>query len=520
MYEPRQYDSPPMYSPHYSAPSDGFYSPRGVHPPRVLYGHYLAPEPCYEEGRPQHFYRWFSPPGIVKTMEGLCVLLCFVTFACVASTLVWDMHGYDAGFGAYVPGSAGFGYNGGTGVGTGTGYYGGTYGYHSSYMTPHAAKGAMIAMAAINFIIALAFLVATFSKAYNMRGCRFYLVLLVVDMVLAIMQGIINIIFVIGVNPMAQSSQSMLYNPILMMCQTQQATSSSYPGGYPMFNQYIYHYCYMDPEEAVALVCGLMVMVALLVAAYFAYKTRSKIWRHGKANIYWEEPLLHTGRGQRSSDWVTSVGSTQMSPTVVISEKAVPELRTENSVVSYPVGTLSVHSQNTYNTAYSENFNGDPPEPSNQDGGTKATKEPGDAEPATAQGLGLAQDDRQYETGYTTGETTSKLNSDHWERIYPEITSDSQRQEYKGDFSSSLAEYKRLCVEMDDISDQMNTLRRELDALEEGSAKFQAVADEYNHLKDLKRTPEYQTKKLQCKNLREKLFHIKRLVKKYDKAKS
>uniref|UniRef100_A0AAY4ANL1 Occludin n=1 Tax=Denticeps clupeoides TaxID=299321 RepID=A0AAY4ANL1_9TELE len=456
MYEPRQYDSPPMYSPHYSAPSDG----------------------------PQHFYRWFSPPGIVKTMEGLCVLLCFVTFACVASTLVWDMHGYDAGFGAYVPGSAGFGYNGGTGVGTGTGYYGGTYGYHSSYMTPHAAKGAMIAMAAINFIIALAFLVATFSKAYNMRGCRFYLVLLVVDMVLAIMQGIINIIFVIGVNPMAQSSQSMLYNPILMMCQTQQATSSSYPGGYPMFNQYIYHYCYMDPEEAVALVCGLMVMVALLVAAYFAYKTRSKIWRHGKANIYWEEFITSLSKNFHFSECVLNrrrTPSGSPAPIFTLHCSRVPDS------LGWPAVTWLVPVAGDQRRKHAD------------------VPHRGDI----GEGRPRAED----------GEQCRVLPGGNPERPQPEHLQHG-RQEYKGDFSSSLAEYKRLCVEMDDISDQMNTLRRELDALEEGSAKFQAVADEYNHLKDLKRTPEYQTKKLQCKNLREKLFHIKRLVKKYDKAKS
>lgn len=69
-------------------------------------------------------------------------------------------------------------------------------------------------------------------------------------------QGIIDIIFVIGVNPMSQSSQSMLYNPMLMMCQNVQgspslsaAAGASFPGGYPMYPQYLYHYCYMDPEE-------------------------------------------------------------------------------------------------------------------------------------------------------------------------------------------------------------------------------------------------------------------------------
>lgn len=69
-------------------------------------------------------------------------------------------------------------------------------------------------------------------------------------------QGIIDIIFVIGVNPMSQSSQSMLYNPMLRMCQNIQGTPSlsgsvgaGFPGGFPLYNQYLYHYCFMDPEE-------------------------------------------------------------------------------------------------------------------------------------------------------------------------------------------------------------------------------------------------------------------------------
>lgn len=69
-------------------------------------------------------------------------------------------------------------------------------------------------------------------------------------------QVVIDIIFVIGVNPMSQSSQSALYNPMLMMCQSIQGNPSlsgslgaGFPGGFPMYNRYLYHYCYMDPEE-------------------------------------------------------------------------------------------------------------------------------------------------------------------------------------------------------------------------------------------------------------------------------
>ena len=65
-------------------------------------------------------------------------------------------------------------------------------------------------------------------------------------------QGIINIVYIVGVNPMAQSSSSMMYNPMLMMCQNLYQTSYSQMGGvggFPIYNQYLYHYCFVDPQE-------------------------------------------------------------------------------------------------------------------------------------------------------------------------------------------------------------------------------------------------------------------------------
>lgn len=51
---------------------------------------------------------------------------------------------------------------------------------------------------------------------------------------------------------------------------------------------------------------GLMVVLALSLSAYYAYKTRSKIWRHGKANIYWDKPRVRTSEGQDVQDWVSN----------------------------------------------------------------------------------------------------------------------------------------------------------------------------------------------------------------------
>lgn len=67
------------------------------------------------------------------------------------------------------------------------------------------------------------------------------------------LQGIISIVYIVGVNPMAQGSSSMMYNPMLMMCQNLYQTSSYSQmggvGGFPMYNQYLYHYCFVDPQE-------------------------------------------------------------------------------------------------------------------------------------------------------------------------------------------------------------------------------------------------------------------------------
>lgn len=56
---------------------------------------------------------------------------------------------------------------------------------------------------------------------------------------------------------------------------------------------------------------------------------------------------------------------------------------------------------------------------------------------------------------------------------YPEIRKDAERQEYKREFDVDLREYKRLCAEMDDINDQLNKLSRQLDTLDDTSAKYQ-----------------------------------------------
>lgn len=58
--------------------------------------------------------------------------------------------------------------------------------------------------------------------------------------------------------------------------------------------------------QGVAMVCGFLVVIALCVAAFFANKTRGKIWRYGKQNIYWEPPLVggKASEGRDVEEWV------------------------------------------------------------------------------------------------------------------------------------------------------------------------------------------------------------------------
>lgn len=56
---------------------------------------------------------------------------------------------------------------------------------------------------------------------------------------------------------------------------------------------------------------------------------------------------------------------------------------------------------------------------------------------------------------------------------YPAIRSDAERHDYKREFDADLKEYKRLCAEMDDINDHLNKLSRQLDTLDDTSAKYQ-----------------------------------------------
>ncbi|XP_010218302.1 PREDICTED: occludin [Tinamus guttatus] len=369
MFSKKPYDSPPTgYGPPGTGDSGYGYSVRS--PPPGSY---------YIEDVPQHFYKWSSPPGVIRILEAIIILLCIAIFACVASTLAWEY-----GYGTY--GSGLSGYLGGTGYyGSGLSY---GYGYGSYY------------------------------------SGRFYLVVIVVCAILAFIMLIASIVYIMGVNPQAQMTSSYYYSPLLALC-NQVYSSGTY------LNQYLYHYCTVDPQEAVAIVCGFLIVILLCLICFFAHKTRSKIWKYGKPNIYWDKiPVVQ--EGPNVEEWVS--GSV---------------VRT--GILSIPPGA----------------------------GGSILGLFPG---------------------------------------LYPPIASDGTRQKYKQEFDSDLRRYKRLCAEMDGVNDRLAQLSKQLDTLAEESSQYQDVAEEYNRLKDSKRSAEYQAKKAESKALRNKLFHIKRMVSDYDKT--
>ncbi|XP_053855398.1 occludin [Vidua macroura] len=504
----------------YDSPASGYGPPPAASygPPAGDYGYDFGarsppPGSYYVEDAPQHFYRWWSPPGLVRLLAATVLLLCVAVFACVASTLAWD-YGYGYGYGGVLgSGPGGFYGSGYYGSGVNYGYgYGGYGGYYGGVANPRAANGFMIAMAVLCFLAQLGLLVASLSKSSGSRSRRFYLVVIVVCAVLALVMLVASIVYVVGVNPQAQMSGGYYYSPLLAMC------SQVYAGG-AVLNQYLYHYCTVDPQEAVAIACGFLIVLLLCLICLFAHKTRSKIWKYGKHNIYWDR-VPAGPEGPDVEEWVKNVSGGTSVPdeaaTVAYSEKGGTP------------GPAPPYSPPSYSDPPQKGWKSDPPEdppsgPEEQDAAPPPHKPPA----RRGRRRGRRQPERegsqcsqcsQYDTEPTTAaESGDERDREQWHRLYPPISSPGARQRYKADFGAELRRYKELCAHMDGINERLAQLAAQLDQVPEDSAQYQALAEEYNHLKDLKRSPEYQDKKRESKTLRNKLFHIKRMVSDYDK---
>ncbi|NP_001084799.1 uncharacterized protein LOC431839 [Xenopus laevis] len=497
MYNHSRYGSPPVYSPPNANHHQNSYAPGSLAYP-IQSPH---PHSFYQEDIPQqNFYKWKSPPGIVRILQGTIVFLCVAIFACVASTLAWEYNygglGTLGGMGGYYGGYGGYGYGNG-------------YGYNYGMTNPQAASGFMMAMAVLTFIANLGLFIASVSKTSGSKSRKFFMIILVLSAVLAIMELIATIVYVVGVNPQSQMGGSYYNSQMMMMCN--QIYS---PSGVDFTNQYLYHYCTVDPQEAIAIVCGFIIVILLCVTSFFASKTRRKIWQYGQPNINWDKPVTAFQEGPNVEEWVKNVpdGPPDDTATLIYSEKPQSPVKalSNNSIYKPPVDTFEARES--------------PPMSSSLVSDSEL-QEQSRSRPPVHRGRRRRRnpelDESQYETDYTTAvESGDDRDLGEWDSLYPPIESDSQRQEYKKEFASDLRHYKVMCAEMDDINNQLQQLSKQLDGLTEGTTQYQGVDDEYNRLKDLKRTPDYQTKKMETKQLRNKLFHIKRMVNDYDKSRS
>uniref|UniRef100_A0A8D0G599 Occludin n=1 Tax=Sphenodon punctatus TaxID=8508 RepID=A0A8D0G599_SPHPU len=502
----RPFESPPPYRP------DEF-KPSHYAPSHNTYGGEMHSQPMYSqpaysyypEDEVQHFYKWTSPPGIIKMMSILIIVMCVGIFACSSM-------GTGVGYPSY--GGSSFG---GSGYGSYGGYGGygyGGYGLGGNYIEPRAAKGFILAMSAFCFIAGMVIFVTGVTRSSISRTRRYYLIVIIVSAILVFLVFIATIVYILAVNPTAQASGSSFYNQIYMLC------SQFYtPTNNAVFvNQYLYHYCVVEPQEAIAIVLGFLIVVALAIIIFFAVKTRSKINYYGKMNVLWDKTKAYEEDAPNVEEWVKSVnaGPTVITPTPVadypdrvassmtysVSDKTERRMYTDNNYRPTPEPEVPLAKQTSYakNSSYQES--------------AKELIHKGKA------GKPKRTNTDSYDEDYTTGgESADELEED-WYREYPPVTSDQERQAYKRDFDTGLQAYKKLQAELDEVNKELSRLDKELDDYSEDSEEYKVAAEEYNRLKDLKASADYKNRKAHYKTLKSKLSHIKRMVTNYDNQKS
>ncbi|XP_070759993.1 MARVEL domain-containing protein 2b [Enoplosus armatus] len=465
---PNKKHSPPPYQPN----SSKHHSSRHRHSELMS-----NPAFSYYPGEKMlHFYRWTSPPGVMKILCIIIIIMCVAVFACVASTLAWDYDGSSYG-GSYGSGSYGSGYGGGYGgsYGGGSGI-GGSYGYGGAQMDPKAGKGFIIAIAAITFIAVLIIFVLVVSRQNAARSSKFYLAAIIICAILAFLMIIATIVYLVAVNPTAQSTGSVYYSQIRQLC-AQYQTQTQAQGIF--LNQYLYHYCVVEPQEAIAIVLGFLVFIALIILLVFAVKTRSKIRRWGRDRVLWEEvKVINDGLHNSVGEWV-------------------------NNVSGDPEVQLNDHNPKIGGSRdYLDRLDH-----------IKPLYLPGDSDISSSVG-GVKPRLRDYDTGVESGDD---LEEEDFSVLFPSIVDEQERLTYKLEFDRDHQEYKSLQAELDSMNQDLADLDRELNRHTEGSPQFLDAMDEYARLKSLKKSPSYEIKKKRCKYLRSKLSHIKRKISEYDR---
>uniref|UniRef100_UPI0037E75BC9 occludin n=1 Tax=Semicossyphus pulcher TaxID=241346 RepID=UPI0037E75BC9 len=496
--------------------------PNGSPPPYESDGYNAPPQPAYSyypDDEFQHFYRWTSPPGILKIMSIIVIVMCVAIFACVASTLAWDSQGALGGFGG-IGGSYGGTYGGGYGGGLGGGGYGSfggggygagnNYGYGGlggNYNDPRKGKGFIIAMAAITFIAALAIFIIIVSHQSLSESRRFYLAVVIICAILALLMLIAAIVYLVAVNPTAQSGSAYGSQIAGLCAQFQQPQPSGV-----FVNQYLYHYCVVEPQEAIAVVFGFLVAIALIIMLVFALKTRKKIQNYGKSNILWKKVKVIDGTEppQDVEAWVNNVSS---NPEALPMSEYPEKLRgsrnhLDDESTNYDKPPYSYTPPPAVEEALP--LNNGAPYSSNSDMPSSAGRPK-----KRRAGRPRRADGQDYDTDYNS--SGDELDDDDFDREFPPIRDEQQRNDYKREFDRDHQEYKDLQAGLDALNKNLSEVDRELDDLQEGSPQYLDALDEYNRIKNQKKTPDYQMKKRRCKYLKGKLNHIKKMVSDYDR---
>ncbi|XP_074138317.1 occludin [Sminthopsis crassicaudata] len=517
----RPFESPPPYRPdefkpsHY-APSNDLYNGE-------MHGRPMLSQPAYSyypEDEILHFYKWTSPPGVIRILSVIIVVMCIAIFACVASTLAWD-----SGYGSpFLGGGIGYPYGGSSGFGGfGSSYgYGYNYGYGGTYTDPRAAKGFLLAMTAFSFIASLVIFVTSVIRSGISRSRTYFLVVIITSAILGIMVFIATIVYIMGVNPTAQASGSIYAAQIYALCNQYYSPTTS-----GLFvDQYLYHFCVVDPQEAIAIVLGFLVIAAFALIIFFAVKTRSKMARYDKSNILWDKKSVYEEQPPNVEEWVKNVSADAQEVPPAPSDYVD---RVDSSMAYSSYGRMNdkrPYPDSSYkSTPIPEVVKVLPVTSPVDDFRQPRYSSNGNLVTSTKKSYGKGRTSRRvdqdhYETDYTTGgESCEELDED-WDREYPPITSDQQRQLYKKNFDTGLQEYKSLQAEIDEINKELSRLDKELDDYREESEEYMAAADEYNRLKEVKASADYKNKKKYCKQLKSKLSHIKKMVADYDRQKT
>ncbi|XP_037548368.1 occludin [Nematolebias whitei] len=466
----------------------------------------------YPDDEFQHFYRWTSPPGILKIMAILVIVLCVAIFACVASTLAWDSQGVMAGYGGSYGGSYGTMSGGYNSFGGGAYGAGNNYGYGSlggNYNDPRSGKAFMIVMAIIVGIFVLVVFIIIVSHKSLSESRKFYLAVVIICAILALFMLIASIVYLMAVNPTAQSTGSIYGNQIAGLCaQYQQPQLSGV-----FVNQYLYHYCVVEPQEAIAIVFGFLVTAALIIMLVFALKTRQKIQSFGKSNIFWKKvkPVDDIGPPQGTSveAWVNDVSAVPPAALVADYPEKLRGSRSylDDETISYdkpPVSytPLPVVEDRPVQSATPYSANSEI---------TSSAGRPKKRRP----GRPRRTDGQDYDTDYNS--SGDELDDNDFDGEFPPIKNEQQRNDYKHEFDRDHQEYKDLQAELDTVNKNLSELDNELDQLEDGSPQYLDALDEYNRIRSLKKSSDYQVKKRRCKYLKQKLNHIKTQVNSFDR---